>query len=674
MMWMARILPLLLVLALMLALPGGAGAASTWASQPTACGGSTTERGSGQMDDDGKLYVACSKIENGNYYHHVRIYGTDGGVLAMVPLMFDPAENLLRLAADVAPSPHGEFLYVIRYDQRLTYRFNRVGGPGTYQYRVDPTWRLAAFPGAGGGAPAYQPRGMFLATDRAGDIYFSSGLWSDGLGVPVDHTIVKYRADGSYVTRFGLVGNSWATGTAYDEFTGIAVTADGRRVFVADKLNSRVHRFDRTGATYAPVLTMGNTQASDPGRGGQCLADGVLASPYDLALSPSGAINVISTTCFYTGGAFGTPDRTAEVQRWSQGGRVLGMVHATTATYEKVHGISVDRIGRIHLAQGGVVLLPPAGLNDAGAGDGGPGPMGYDAPIVPGGGGGGPIVGAPDQAAPVISSATAPATTTAAAITLALAATDDRAVTEVRVREDGVQYGWRPWATSLPHTLSGGNVEHVLEIQVRDAAGNLSAPATVRITQVAPPAPKPSQPGTPRPVLPATPGAPVAGGGGSDTTRPLLTAVTMSPQVPGRSLVVRLRASDEVGVTLVRFATENGRWGSWRTLRSSYAIRLTSGQGWKGVFVQVRDAAGNRSRGWYQSVLSAPRTAHWVRGSAKADRMRMAGGREHADLSAYDGRADRITCGGGSDTVLLQPEDAASADCERVVRLVTPKW
>ncbi|MBC7462063.1 MAG: hypothetical protein H7287_11925, partial [Thermoleophilia bacterium] len=157
---------------------------------------------------------------------------------------------------------------------------------------------------------------------------------------------------------------------------------------------------------------------------------------------------------------------------------------------------------------------------------------------------------------------------------------------------------------------------------------------------------------------------------------PTITKVTMPGQVTrGRRLTVTLRATDNVrGALMVRFATENGRWGTWQRLTGRAAVTLSAGRGWKGIFTQVRDSAGNHSKPWFQTVFAAPAGASWARGTAAVDRIAGTRRADYIDASQYDGKVDSITCGSGTDYVLLQAGDVAARDCEYVARLITPKF
>jgi hypothetical protein len=214
-------------------------------------------------------------------------------------------------------------------------------------------------------------------------------------------------------------------------------------------------------------------------------------------------------------------------------------------------------------------------------------------------------------------------------------------------------------------------------VQVRDAAGNVSAERTIVVkrTQVVP-TPTPTPVPTPKP----TPGPTPSPTG--DTTRPTITKLTLPVQVPparsartSTTVYAIVAAKDDTAPTQVRFSAMDGRWGAWQSISGAHRVYLTPGAGWRGVLVQVSDAAGNRSTPWFQPVLVAPRGSSWMKGTARADRLRGGRGTQHIDSSNFDrGAVDHISCGAGVDTVLAQPEDIVARDCEHVLRIRTPAW
>ncbi|MCW2960549.1 MAG: S-layer y protein [Thermoleophilia bacterium] len=661
-----------LALASLCLVPAGAQAAGFTAAKSICGGAEGGERGSGQMDAAGRFYIACTTTDGANFDRHVRITAADGSTTRRVKLDLSGI-NLGNNAtlSDVAPSPDGAYLYAIHYNSKVVYRFDRQGD----RYVLNAGWKPAPFPGN------RDVVGEFVATDANGDVYLSSGLWNQGKtgrnGLPTDHTIVKYRADGTYVTKFGTAADSWAHGVAFDSWGGLAVTANGSRVFVTDRLNGRIQRFDRNDATgaYAVARVFGNVQGDFTAEANKrtpridlCNTAGKLAAPYDVALSPGGEVVVPSTSCYDNG--------TIKVLRFTQDGALRGVENGYSFEGYLGHAIAVDRQGVIHLAQPGSVLLPPAGYAYT---DAGGGPMGGNAapapdPAPPVGGGGpadpapAPIAPAPvEKVAPQLAKTGVPYTTTSATITIVPVATDNVGITEVQFTEDGAAGPWLPWnAAGIAHTLNGTYGNHSIMVQVRDAAGNLSNRI---IATVAWSAPKPGAVAKP----------PIAGAGGVavatefDTQRPVIIKATIPVQSAGRRIAVTVKSKDNVGVSAVRFASENGRWGKWQPLTGKRVALVGTGVGWKGMYVQVRDKAGNRSRLWFQPILVGPRgKMAWKKGSSRADHIVTGRGSHHIDSSIFDGKVDRISCGAGVDTVLAQREDIVAKDCERVIRLRLP--
>ncbi len=608
---MLRVLPplVLVLIGAVLMMPTNASAAALWsATDAETCGGfNATERGSGQMDALGRLYVPCSRRaaaerdctdtptskpvqwDRGVKYCHDNYIAilNAAGQRGKVPLDFPPFDGVTDRASDVAPSPDGQYLYVIKYAEYTVYRFDRQTDDS---YRVNTQWSLATFQPATPwsecqGQPC-RPRGQFLATDANGDIYLSAGLWTCQAGSPhcTEAAIVKYGPAGNVLTRFGRqVYGSFALGESHGQFGGIAVTANGARVFVTDINNNRVQRFDRDGAGYVPRLDMGRDEEPIAARAeaNHCYEDAVrgLSAPYDLAMSVGGEILVINTSC-YSGSAWqGIPGATADIHRYSQDGVMRGTIRGAILGDHRVHGIAVDRANNVHLIQAKAMLRPAAGWSDAGADIGGGGPMGGTAAV--------------DATAPVITAiSVTPATTTGRDVTVGITATDAVGVVQLRIREDGVQGAWRAYATSIPYVITERIGAHELVVEVRDAAGNVSAARAVTVTRVAPTPPptnptnptpaNPTQPANPaqptQPTQPAGPTQPAnagggtveGGGGGAPAVRPEIMKVTMPVQVfRGNRINVTIRARGIGGVTHVRFSTAGTRWGAWRTLRGA---------------------------------------------------------------------------------------------------------
>lgn len=688
---------LLLAVAALLVMPTAATAATTFASVAEACGGhDDNERGSGQVDAQGRLYIPCSVSAEYGFDNHIGVFNAAGQKIARIDLEFFRDGRNYR-ATDVAPSPDGRYLYVMRMGDGLVWRFVRQGDTG-YRYRADSQaeWRLADFPWKG---CMKRPQGQFLATDGNGDLYVSHGLWWNSGDLPADatacdrlraDTVVKYRPEaggGRFLSTFGEKGgDTWALGYSRGAWGGVAVTATGDRVFVTDINNSRVQRFDRVPGTdtYAVKLAFGRAPGSSI-EANWCYdeTDLGLSAPYDVAMSAAGELLAINTSC--TTGAWdqNPPKGTLEVYRYAQsGGAPRGVIRIASEGRRRVHGIAVDRAGNVHLVQGERVGMRPASFTDSGADAGGGGPLGGTASV--------------DVTAPTLS-VTAPASTIGRTVTVTADAADAVGVTEMRLAVDGAWQPWQPYVRSFDHTLADRLGDHHLAVLVRDGNGNVSLERAVTIRRDAAPVVRPVEPAqppadggaqqpapggvvaAPNPAPAVGGGVPavVAGGGAgrADSTRPRIRSVRIPVQVfRGRAASVVVRADDNVRVSRVRFTTGNGRWTKWVPLRPRHGVLLPAGAGWKGVLVQVADAAGNRSTPWFQPVFMAPRGAQWRKGTAGVDRVRTGRGTQHIDSSSFDRVADRISCGGGHDTVLAQPEDVVARDCERVTRLRMPPW
>jgi hypothetical protein len=200
-----------------------------------------------------------------------------------------------------------------------------------------------------------------------------------------------------------------------------------------------------------------------------------------------------------------------------------------------------------------------------------------DAPPPP------PPGGAPDTVAPALTAFTLPAETTTQAIAATLVATDAVGVAQVRfANEDGNWTGWQAFATPKQWTLTAGFGGKLVYAQVRDVAGNESLVLSARTSYV------------------------VTKQGPADAADPALTAVVLPATVPTTAVTVSLTATDDVGVTQVRFANEDGVWGAWKAFSAEMPHTLTAGATYKVVYAQVRDAAGKESNVLFGRTLVAP--------------------------------------------------------------------
>ncbi|MCW2925314.1 MAG: hypothetical protein JWM98_2718, partial [Thermoleophilia bacterium] len=107
------------------------------------------------------------------------------------------------------------------------------------------------------------------------------------------------------------------------------------------------------------------------------------------------------------------------------------------------------------------------------------------------------------------------------------------------------------------------------------------------------PAPAPAPVPVPVPVPAPAPGPNAA---------PVLRAVTIPAQTTTRLITVRIDATDDVAVTQVRLANEDGTWQAWRAFAPTITWQLNAGANKRGVYVQVRDGAGRESASIYSRI------------------------------------------------------------------------
>jgi DNA-binding beta-propeller fold protein YncE len=640
-------MPVLLAVIVVSMLPATAHAAAPY--KAGVASGCTGYNGGGR-DAAHRLYMPCT---GGT----IKIVEPDGSARTV---------TISHGVARVAPSPDGTYLYSI--DGVGISRFTRTAA-GNY-VKQPFAYELPA----GWAARSWRVCGWGIATDGYGNVYASNGGWCEGN----PNQILKYSASGQLLAQFGEYGaaSHWVTGAdgisrlasnepgsvpgRFQPNMMLAVTADGARVWVADQNNQRVQFFDRTldgKYAFAGMWDGDGTAWNDQ-----------LGAVYGIALDPWGFVYVAQTT-------------TRQVWRLDPDGTNPVLVHSKVGTgFARDHTLAVDgrrgvwvgewsqRFETNEALPGPIPALGPEPRPDLEA----PVLVAVDAPaethdhqvevavratddvavtgmrIADGSGNWQPwqtysprmlvqlaegygqrvtyvqvrdgmgrdsnvklaivrVAPVPDVTAPVVSISTAPATVaTVAALTVT--SSDNVAVTHLRIAgDDGSFSPWQPWNSGralLMTSLGSGYGTFSRTIQVRDAAWNVSASATVAIVRVAPPAPvAPVAPDVPRPAQPAAPGeaSPVVAGGGAapiarDRVRPRLRRVLVPRRSCGRRIVIRIAALDNRRVTHVRVANEDGRYGKWKRYRARNVHFLSRGPGYKQVTIQVRDGAGNVSR------------------------------------------------------------------------------
>jgi sugar lactone lactonase YvrE len=324
---------------------------------------------------------------------------------------------------------------------------------------------------------------------------------------------------------------------------GMGVSRDGRTIYVAENETGRIQRFDLApSGQYVYTSTWGHTETD-------CASSGNFSAPYDIQVDPWGFVYVMDTSC-------------QRVLKFTGNGTYVATVALHVPKYTLAHGLAVDRQGNVYVGAWQQEYTRAAD-NPA------PAPPGPISPLP-----------TPDTTAPVLTSVTVPATTTSQTVTVGVVATDDTAVTDVRVsNEDGVWGNWVPYAATVQQYLSAGYGVKGVTVQVRDAAGNLSNTITKTLTYQAPPGPAP------------------------DTVPPVLVSAAVPTPTTAQTVTVTIAATDDTGVTNVRVANEDGVWGAWQPYATTVQQTLTAGYGPKSVTVQVEDAAGNLSNTITQNVV-----------------------------------------------------------------------
>ena len=161
-----------------------------------------------------------------------------------------------------------------------------------------------------------------------------------------------------------------------------------------------------------------------------------------------------------------------------------------------------------------------------------------------------------------------------ATVNLTLSASDDLSVTDMRLFYNGSWHDWETYASSKGVTLTGGDGAQLVSVQYRDAAGNTSSTYSDTI------------------ILDTTPPS------GSISIDSGATYASSTP------VTLALSATDSgSGVVEMRFSNDGSSWSSWESYTASKSWTLTSGDGAKTVYVESRDAAGNASTTYSDSII-----------------------------------------------------------------------
>jgi sugar lactone lactonase YvrE len=523
-----RLLAALLIAALAaLVLPLTANAAETYTYRAETCG---TSRGHIGNDVNGVSYGGCGKS----------IVRFDKNAKRLADIKLD---NMTF--GSVAPSPDGAYIYA-----SVNFRLIRLNKQKDGSYKKDAKWALKNY---SLNNVSYKPVARNVVTDEFGNIYLSNNGTDPDTKKIAPTRILKYAPDGSVMTHFGRHGDEPADPYAFFHSRGIAVSRDGRQLFVTSHLQGQVRRFDiQADGTYAYAMTFGKLDTN-------CASTGGLAAPSDVAVDPWGFVYIPDTSCH-------------KIKKFTAAGKYV----ATIGTGTKVlHELGVNRRGDVFAGEWNRLYLRAA-TNPV------PGPIpAITKPVI-------------DTTAPKLTKIALPTTTTTRAVKITVIATDAVGVAQARVaNEDGTWGAWKAYATPLAHQLTAGLGYKGVYVQVRDAAGNESTVVSTT-TQVVAAAQDPQDPD---PVKP-------------DAVAPSLTKVTLPATTTTRDVKLAITATDAVGITQARVANEDGVWGAWKAYATPLAHQLTAGLSYKGVYVQVRDAAGNESAvAWTTTQLVAGETA-----------------------------------------------------------------
>ncbi|MCW2973267.1 MAG: chromosome condensation regulator [Thermoleophilia bacterium] len=222
----------------------------------------STNNASGNYDADGTLYVPC-----------INTAGTSG----MLVVKNGGAPTFAKLPAyygDLAPSPHGEYLY--------TSNLKRLDRQADGTYKLSTTWVLESFPLSG---KATTPTTGAVATDAFGNLYVAPAAIQ---------FLLKYKPDGTLATApIGDYTNTAEPGK-FNLIAAVAPSRDGRTVYTIEKTGGRVQRFDLNAdaVSYHYVRGWGGDDSKTCAKGG-----GNFAAPTDGAVDAWGFLYVMDTSC-----------------------------------------------------------------------------------------------------------------------------------------------------------------------------------------------------------------------------------------------------------------------------------------------------------------------------------------------------------------------------------------
>lgn len=274
-------------------------------------------------DANGTFYVPCDR-----YIFRV---GANGAYLGSIQL-----DDAFRARRDVAASADGSVIYYsvsnAIYDHpapdapnvgKIVRLVRQLDG----SYVRDEGFNVGPFD-IGGINGLWSARN--LDVDLAGHLYVS-----------VNAYVFVFNASGNRIAAFGS-DDHYENGQYVDGLEiaqGIAVTPDGKHVYVVEQRRNHVQRWDRT---LQGSWVRSSWKVGALGPAGDCSTNDMLASPYDVGLDGQGNVYVLDTSC-----------------------RRLLKYQASSATWRATVWQAMDGVGSLYHGFGvnwrGNVLIPEQG-------------------------------------------------------------------------------------------------------------------------------------------------------------------------------------------------------------------------------------------------------------------------------------------------------------------------